>query len=104
MYFKCFYFSFLFVTLFFFGHGWPQGFTRYAERRIVEVVQGEDAATLNIGIGWNALKEDAERFKDNLEFTKLKSNQEGVDPDDVYSQIPYEKGFQFVWRIERQVC
>ncbi|XP_023543286.1 leukotriene A-4 hydrolase homolog [Cucurbita pepo subsp. pepo] len=85
-------------------HFWlNEGFTRYAERRIVEVVQGEDAATLNIGIGWNALKEDAERFKDNLEFTKLKSNQEGVDPDDVYSQIPYEKGFQFVWRIERQV-
>jgi len=88
----------------YFLHGWPQGFTTYAERRIVEVVQGEDAATLNIGIGWNGWKDDVERFKDNLEFTKLKTNQEGVDPDDVYSQIPYEKGFQFLWRIERQVC
>lgn len=47
--------------------------------------------------------EDVERFKDNMEFTKLKTNLEGVDPDDVYSQIPYEKGFQFLWRIERQV-
>lgn len=45
-----------------------------------------------------------ERFKDNMEFTKLKTNQEGVDPDGVYSQVPYEKGFQFLWRIERQVC
>ncbi|CAB4301024.1 unnamed protein product [Prunus armeniaca] len=44
-----------------------------------------------------------ERFKDNLEVTKLKTNQEGVDPDDVYSEVPYEKGFQFLWRIERQV-
>jgi len=44
-----------------------------------------------------------ERFKDNMEFTKLKTKQEGVDPDDVYSQVPYEKGFQFLWRIERQV-
>jgi hypothetical protein len=26
-----------------------------------------------------------------------------VDPDDIYSQVPYEKGFQFLWRIERQV-
>ncbi|XP_022938836.1 leukotriene A-4 hydrolase homolog [Cucurbita moschata] len=85
-------------------HFWlNEGFTTYAERRIVEVVQGEDAATLNIGIGWNGWKDDVERFKDNLEFTKLKTNQEGVDPDDVYSQIPYEKGFQFLWRIERQV-
>ncbi|RDX65588.1 Leukotriene A-4 hydrolase-like protein, partial [Mucuna pruriens] len=85
-------------------HFWlNEGFTTYAERRIVEVVQGEQRAALNIGIGWRGLNEDVERFKDNLEFTKLKNNQEGIDPDDVYSQVPYEKGFQFLWRIERQV-
>ncbi|KAL2323853.1 hypothetical protein Fmac_022911 [Flemingia macrophylla] len=84
-------------------HFWlNEGFTTYAERRIVEAVQGEQRATLNIGIGWRGLNEDVERFKDNLEFTKLKNNQEGIDPDDVYSQVPYEKGFQFLWRIERQ--
>ena len=69
----------------------------------MEVVQGGDIATLNIGIGWRGLNDEMERFKDNLEFTKLKNKQEGVDPDDVYSQVPYEKGFQFVLRIERQV-
>ncbi|XP_022743505.1 leukotriene A-4 hydrolase homolog isoform X2 [Durio zibethinus] len=85
-------------------HFWlNEGFTTYAERRIVEAVQGEDRAVLNIGIGWRGLNEEMERFKDNLEFTKLKTNQEGVDPDDVYSEVPYEKGFQFLWRIERQV-
>uniref|UniRef100_A0A6N2MIK2 Uncharacterized protein n=1 Tax=Salix viminalis TaxID=40686 RepID=A0A6N2MIK2_SALVM len=37
------------------------------------------------------------------EFLLLLSyNQEGVDPDDIYSQVPYEKGFQFLWRFERQ--
>lgn len=66
-------------------------------------MQGQDVAALNIGIGWRGLVEEMERFKDNVEFTKLKTNQEGVDPDDVYSQVPYEKGFQFLWRIERQV-
>lgn len=80
-----------------------EGFTTYAERRIVEVVQGEDIAALNIGIGWRGLNDEMERFKDNMEFTKLKTKQEGVDPDDVYSQVPYEKGFQFLWRIERQI-
>ncbi|XP_059628237.1 leucine aminopeptidase [Cornus florida] len=85
-------------------HFWlNEGFTTYAERRIVEAVQGEDRAALNIGIGWRGLVEEMERFKDNMEFTKLKTNQEGVDPDDVYSQVPYEKGFQFLWRIERQI-
>ncbi|CAA3023185.1 leukotriene A-4 hydrolase homolog [Olea europaea subsp. europaea] len=85
-------------------HFWlNEGFTTYAERRIVEAVQGEDRAALNIGIGWRGLVEEMDRFKDNMEFTKLKTNQEGVDPDDIYSQVPYEKGFQFLWRIERQI-
>lgn len=69
----------------------------------MEAVQGPDRAALNIGIGWRGLNDEMERFKDNMEFTKLKCNQEGIDPDDVYSQVPYEKGFQFLWRIERQV-
>ncbi|XP_061348568.1 leucine aminopeptidase [Gastrolobium bilobum] len=85
-------------------HFWlNEGFTTYAERRIVEVVQGEKRASLNIGIGWRGLNDEIERFKDNMEFTKLKTNQEGINPDDVYSQVPYEKGFQFLLRIERQV-
>lgn len=69
----------------------------------MEAVQGEEMAALNVGIGWRGLNQDIERFKDNPEFTKLKNNQEGIDPDDVYSQVPYEKGFQFLWRIEREV-
>ncbi|KAK1320212.1 hypothetical protein QJS10_CPA03g01336 [Acorus calamus] len=80
-----------------------EGFTMYAERRIIEVVQGEERAALNVGIGWKGLNADVERFKDNMEFTKLKNKQEVVDPDDIYSHIPYEKGFQFLWRIERQI-
>ncbi|CAM8910717.1 unnamed protein product [Rhodiola kirilowii] len=85
-------------------HFWlNEGFTVYAERRIVEAVQGPDRAALSNVIGWRGLNDEMERFKDNLEFTKLKCNQEGIDPDDVYSQVPYEKGFQFLWRIERQV-
>lgn len=66
-------------------------------------MQGKERAILNIGIGWKGLVEEMERFKDNMEFTKLKTNQQGVDPDDVYSQVPYEKGYQFLWRIEREV-
>ncbi|KAK4284032.1 hypothetical protein QN277_000919 [Acacia crassicarpa] len=85
-------------------HFWlNEGFSTYAERRIVEVVQGEERAALNTGIGWRDLNEAVEKFSDNMEFTKLINNQEGIDPDDVYSPVPYEKGFQFLLRIERQV-
>eukprot|EP00249_Psilotum_nudum_P003744 c17232_g2_i1 orf=2-1486(-) len=80
-----------------------EGFTTYAERRIIEALEGKDCAALHIGLGWSGLKEEIERFKDRPEFTKLKTNQEGVDPDEIYSQVPYEKGFQFLWRVEQQV-
>ncbi|KAL3719038.1 hypothetical protein ACJRO7_004048, partial [Eucalyptus globulus] len=73
------------------------------ERRIVEAVQGEERAALNIGIDWRGLNEEIERFSDNMKFTKLRTKQEGVDPDDVGSRAPYEKGFQFLWRIECEV-
>lgn len=80
-----------------------EGFTTYAERRIIEALEGKDRASLHIGLGWSGLKEEMERFKDRPEFTKLKTNQAGVDPDEVYSQVPYEKGFHFLWRIEAEV-
>ncbi|MCO5586925.1 hypothetical protein L7F22_040869 [Adiantum nelumboides] len=79
-----------------------EGFTTYAERRIVEALEGEERACLHIGLGWTGLKEEMERFKDRPEFTKLKTKQEGVDPDEIYSQVPYEKGFHFLWRLEAE--
>ncbi|KAI5072263.1 hypothetical protein GOP47_0012369 [Adiantum capillus-veneris] len=79
-----------------------EGFTTYAERRIVEALEGEERACLHIGLGWTGLKEEMERFKERPEFTKLKTNQEGVDPDEIYSQVPYEKGFHFLWRLEAE--
>ncbi|ONM23214.1 Leukotriene A-4 hydrolase-like protein [Zea mays] len=56
-----------------------------------------------MGIGWRGLNRMMERFKDNMEFTKLKPKMAGIDPDDVYSEVPYEKGFQILWRIEREI-
>ncbi|KAL0358696.1 UNVERIFIED_CONTAM: Leucine aminopeptidase [Sesamum angustifolium] len=77
-------------------HFWlNEGFTTYAERRIVEAVQGKERAVLNIGIGWKGLVEEMERFKDNMEFTKLKTNQQGVDPDDVFLKCPMKKDSNF---------
>ncbi|KAH7420364.1 hypothetical protein KP509_13G004000 [Ceratopteris richardii] len=80
-----------------------EGFTTYAERRIVEALEGKERALLHVGLGWTGLKEEMERFKERPEFTKLKTNQDGVDPDEIYSQVPYEKGFHFLCRIEAEV-
>ena len=80
-----------------------QGFTTYAERRIVEALEGKERANLHLGLGWSGLQKEMERFKDRPEFTKLKTNQEGVDPDEIYSKVPYEKGCQFLIRLENEV-
>ncbi|KAJ7527951.1 hypothetical protein O6H91_16G077700 [Diphasiastrum complanatum] len=77
-----------------------EGFTTYAERRIVEALDGKERLALHLAIGWNGLQEEIQRFNDRPEFTKLKTNQEDVDPDDVYSRIPYEKGSFFLRRLE----
>lgn len=37
------------------------------------------------------------------EYTKLRPNLEGVDPDDAFSKIPYEKGSLFLFFLENQV-
>lgn len=37
------------------------------------------------------------------EYTKLRPNLEGVDPDDAFSKIPYEKGSLFLFYLENQV-
>eukprot|EP00850_Spirogloea_muscicola_P008891 SM000048S16603 [mRNA] locus=s48:588655:592233:- [translate_table: standard] len=80
-----------------------EGFTTYAERRIQEALEGPDRLAMHSTIGWNGLVEEVRRFKDQPQFTRLKMNLEGIDPDEVYSEVPYEKGFLFLKRIENEV-
>lgn len=85
-------------------HFWlNEGFTVWAERRILEALHGEEAAALGWAIGQNALDESLARFPVDSPYTLLRTHLEGVDPDDVYSSIPYEKGARFVAVLERAV-
>lgn len=44
-----------------------------------------------------------EHFGQDHEFTKLITDLKGKDPDDAFSSIPYEKGFNFLFHIENLV-
>jgi leukotriene-A4 hydrolase len=77
-----------------------EGWTVYAERRILEVLEGEDFVQLQSQIRQNSMLADMKLFGMESDPTKLKFNQEGVDPDEVFSTIPYEKGFSFIKRVE----
>jgi len=85
-------------------HFWlNEGFTVYAERRIMEVLQGEDAALLSAALGRRELDEAIMRFAAHPELTRLKTSLTGIDPDEAFSVVPYEKGFLFLTAIEQQV-
>ncbi|MDD5302154.1 MAG: leukotriene A4 hydrolase C-terminal domain-containing protein, partial [Elusimicrobia bacterium] len=83
-------------------HFWlNEGFTVWAERRILKALRGEEAAGLAWGIGQKELDEAMERFHDKPELTRLRTHLQGVDPDDAFSVVPYEKGARFVVALER---
>jgi aminopeptidase N len=84
-------------------HFWlNEGFTVWAERRLLEVLRGEEATVLAWAIGEKALEESLRRFGRESPLTRLRTELRGTDPDDAFSSIPYEKGARFVALLERE--
>jgi len=85
-------------------HFWlNEGFTVWAERRILRTLHGDDAAALGWAMGQKALEDSLARFKDEPHLTVLRMHLEGIDPDDAFSSIPYEKGARLVAALEQEV-
>ena len=77
-----------------------EGFTVYAERRILEALEGREMSELHAAIGRHDLRISLERFAQRPELTRLRTNLAGVDPDEAYSNVPYEKGYLLLRRLE----
>ncbi|KAM7197350.1 leukotriene A-4 hydrolase [Naviculisporaceae sp. PSN 640] len=86
-------------------HFWlNEGWTTYLERRLVAAVHGDSAHfDFSAIIGWKALEESVNGYGKDHEFTKLVINHKAIDPDDAFSTVPYEKGFHFIWYLDRLV-
>jgi leukotriene-A4 hydrolase len=80
-----------------------EGWTTYAESRITEVLEGDDYSQLCVAIRRNGMFKVMERFGMDSEKTCLKYPQRGIDPDEVFSVIPYAKGSAFLLALERSV-
>ena len=61
---------------------------------------GEPYRHFSAIIGWKALSDSVDHFGHDHEFTKLVTDLKGKDPDDAFSSIPYEKGFNFLFHLE----
>ncbi|KAI2625739.1 peptidase family M1-domain-containing protein [Hypoxylon sp. NC1633] len=85
-------------------HFWlNEGWTTYLERRIGAAIHGEPQFDFSAIIGWKALADSVSLFGADHEFTKLIINHKGVDPEDAFSTVPYEKGFHFLYYLDRLV-
>lgn len=84
-------------------HFWlNEGWTRYAEVRVSEVVEGANEAALLAAICRGGLEETVERMirEGRGALTRLRTHLEGIDPDDAFSTVPYDKGELFLRSIE----
>lgn len=85
-------------------HFWlNEGFTVFVERKIVGILHGGTAARdFSAIIGLKSLKESVEHFEEinKPQYSCLCPKLLGVDPDDVFSSVPYEKGSNLLVYLE----
>ncbi|KAG9285768.1 hypothetical protein G9A89_013193 [Geosiphon pyriformis] len=98
-------------------HFWlNEGWTVFIERKILGNslmngynllllgrLHGEKERQFDAIIGLRALKDSIKLFGADNPLTALTPKLENIDPDDVFSSVPYEKGFNFLYHIEQVV-
>ncbi|XXF80273.1 M1 family metallopeptidase [Myxococcaceae bacterium GXIMD 01537] len=85
-------------------HFWlNEGFTVFAERRILEALAGPEVAELHAALGRRSLEEALLHFRLHPQLTALRTHLTGVDPDEAFSPIPYEKGYLLLRALEEAV-
>lgn len=78
-----------------------EGFTMFIERKILGILHGQPTRHLSAIEGWKTLHDTiTNHFKPGDPLTALVPDLNGVDPDDAFSSVPYEKGHTFLWYLE----
>ncbi len=76
-----------------------EGFTVYLERRIQEAVYGRARARMEAALGLRDLQEEIATLEDRDEI--LHVDLKGRDPDEGFTDVPYEKGALFLLHLEQ---
>ncbi|OVF11148.1 putative leukotriene A(4) hydrolase [Clavispora lusitaniae] len=87
-------------------HFWlNEGWTVYLERRIQGSIHGEATRHFSAIIGWSDLENSIKAMGDSAErySTLVQDLKDRSDPDDAFSTVPYEKGFNLLFHIEQTV-
>lgn len=78
-----------------------EGFTTYLTYRIMEEVYGKARERQEAVLGFQSLEHELETLPANDTVLHVDLGQR--DPDDVFSDIPYEKGALFLFELEEKV-
>lgn len=85
-------------------HFWlNEGWTMYLERRINASIHGSAHFDFSAVIGWKHLEDAMQEFGLDHRFTQLLIDHKGIDPDDAFSTVAYEKGFHMIYYLDRLV-
>ncbi|RHY91445.1 hypothetical protein DYB35_010087 [Aphanomyces astaci] len=90
------------------NHTWEdfwlnEGWTMWLQRKIMARIHSPLHFDFDASIGWNDLQHSIDRYGAAHEFTKLVPTLDGCDPDDAFSSVPYEKGFNFLYYLSKVV-
>ena len=77
-----------------------EGITMFLQRKIVGMWKDEDYAKMDGILGTFYIEDFLKDDGENSTYSALRPNLTGVNPDDHYSDIPYEKGYNFIYYIE----
>ncbi|CAH7686222.1 hypothetical protein BY996DRAFT_4597907 [Phakopsora pachyrhizi] len=81
-----------------------EGWTTYLERLILYKLHGKAERYFSYIIGRKALADDLKSFEDQPRFQQLEIEYEfGEDPDQAFSNVPYDKGSNFLLYLEEVV-
>lgn len=78
-----------------------EGFTTYLTYRIMEMIFGTDRYNMEAVLGYQDLQADIGSLEPNDQILAI--DLRGRNPDDVFSNIPYEKGALFLREIEHKI-
>ncbi|MFT5923870.1 MAG: leukotriene-A4 hydrolase [Paraglaciecola sp.] len=78
-----------------------EGFTTYLTYRIMQMVYGDERFEMEAVLGREDLQADIDALPANDQIMAI--DLRGRDPDDVFSNIPYEKGALFLRELEHKV-
>ena len=80
-----------------------EGFAMLLQRKIDTELYGIEVAKLSSQIGFFTLREQILNFGESHDYTSLHPYLVGVNFDDAFSDIPYEKGYNFLYHIEQLI-